>query len=310
VRRPLLIAALLVSSLLALPTAASAEFTVGFGEQRPTMFTDPNWQALGLTDARLVVGWDALGTEWQRAEVDAWIAAAQAAGARPLIALTRSRTPSKIRKVPTAAQYKKAFLEFRKRYPLVKDYITWNEANHCSQPVCHKPKTVAKYYDTMVKYCKGCRIVAADLLDLASVTKWIPVFKKAVKHRPKIWVIHNYIDANRFTTVGTKRMLKLTSGQLWFTETGGVVKRSKTSPIKFPSGLTHAAKATDYVLRKLTKVSPRVKRVYLYHFQHQGLDNPWDSGILDRLGKPRPAYKVVQKRAKKAGFAPALPLVG
>ena len=303
-RRSILTAAVLLVAL-ALPASANAAFTVGFGEQRASMFADPNWQALGLKEARLVVGWDALTVSWQRAEVDAWVTAAQAAGARPLIALTRSRTPSRARRIPTRAQYKKAFLEFRARYPLVKDYITWNEANHCSQPICHKPKTLAKYFDVMVENCRGCRIVAADLLDLASVTKFIPAFKKAVKHRPKIWGIHNYIDANRRTTVGTKRMLKLTkSGELWFTETGGVVKRNRSSPIKFPQGVSHAADATDFVLRKLAKVSPRVKRVYLYHFSYAP-ENPWDSGILDRKGKPRPAYGVVQKWALRAGYARA-----
>jgi hypothetical protein len=156
--------------------------------------------------------------------------------------------------------------------------------------------------------CRGCRVVAADLLDLPSITKWIPVFKKAVKRRPRIWGLHNYGDANRFTTVGTRRMLRLTRGELWFTETGGVVKRSRTSPIKFRSGVSHAADATDFVLRRLARLSSRVKRVYLYHFQYQGADNPWDSGILDRSGRPRPAYKVVHKWATKAGHAPGKPL--
>ena len=306
-RRLLITASVLFVSLLALPGSASAAFTVGFGEQRASIFTDPNWQALGLKDVRLVVGWDALKTRWQRDEVDQWVANAQAAGARPLIALTRSRTASRARKTPSVAAYRSAFKAFRKRYPLVKDYITWNEANHCSQPVCHKPKRVAQYYDTMVKLCKGCRIVAADLLDLASVAKWIPVFKRSVKSRVKIWGIHNYIDANRFTTVGTRRMLRLTkSGQLWYTETGGVVKRNRTSPIKFPQGRKHAGKVTDFVLRKLAKVSPRVKRVYIYHYSHAGPDNPWDSGVLDADGTPRPSYEVIRKWAVKAGYARAV----
>ena len=301
-RRPLLTAALLAFAVLALPSSAGAAFTVGFSEQRASMFADPSWQVLGLKEARVVVGWDALSVPWQTAELDAWMAAARLAGARPLISLTRSRTAN-FRKIPTRTEYKKAFLGFRTRYPDVKDYITWNEANHCSQPICHKPKVLAKYYDVMVENCKGCRIVAADLLDLASIKNFIPPFRKAVKHKPKIWGIHNYIDANRRTTVGTKRMLELTkSGQLWFTETGGVVKRNRSSPIKFPQGLSHAADATDFLLRKLAKVSPRVKRVYLYHYTHHA-ENPWDSAVTDATGKPRPAYKVVHKWATKAGLA-------
>jgi hypothetical protein len=302
--RTFLTAVLAAIALVAVPGTAAAGFTVGFGEQRAGMFSDPNWQVLGLKQARLVVGWDALGSSWQRREIDAWMSAAEAAGARPLVAFTRSRTPSRARRIPSPASYKREFLRFRERYPFVTDFLTWNEANHCSQPVCHKPRVVARYFDVMTANCPGCKIVAADLLDIDSMPRWIRDFRKAVKRTPKIWGIHNYIDANLFRSKGTRAMLRATGrGEIWFTETGGVVKRNKTSPIKFPQGLEHAGAATNYVLTKLAKVSPRVKRVYLYHFQNQGPKATWDSGVLDPHGKPRPAYKVIEKWAAKAARA-------
>ena len=303
VRRSLLTAVLLGLTLLALPAAASASFSVGFGEQRWTVFNDPEWQSLGLKQTRLVVGWDALETSWQRKEVDQWMNSAEAAGAQPLIAFTRSRTPSRSRKVPTPAQYRREFLKFRSRYPFVTDYLTWNEANHCSQPICHKPEMVAKYFDVLASNCPGCNIVAADLLDVETMTPWLKAFRRAAQHTPRIWGIHNYVDANRMQTTGTRAMLRAVKGQIWFTETGGVVKRSPTSPIKFPSGVSHAAAATNFVLTRLARISPRIKRVYLYHFQNQGPKAIWDSGVLDPKGRPRPAYKVVQKWAVKAGTA-------
>jgi hypothetical protein len=303
VRRSLITAAVLAVTLLAIPASASAAFSVGFGEQRWTMFTDPNWQSLGLKQARLVVGWDALSSTWQRREVDQWMSSAEAAGAQPLIAFTRSRTPWRTRRVPTAREYKREFLKFRDRYPFVTDFLTWNEANHCSQPVCHKPKMVAKYFDVLAANCPGCKIVAADLLDVESMVGWLREFRRAAVHRPRIWGIHNYVDANRFRTTGTRAMLRTVKGEIWFTETGGVVKRSRSSPIKFPDGAEHAASVTNFVLTKLARISPRVKRVYLYHFQNQGPKATWDSGVLDPHGRPRPAYKVVQKWAVKAGKA-------
>ena len=45
------------------------------------------------------------------------------------------------------------------------EYLTWNEANHCSQPTCRNPERAAQYYLALRKHCRGCRIVAADLLD-------------------------------------------------------------------------------------------------------------------------------------------------
>ena len=42
---------------------------------------------------------------------------------------------------------------------------------------------------------------------------------------PRYWGMHNYIDANRLRTTGTRRMLRAVKGQIWFTETGGIVAR-------------------------------------------------------------------------------------
>jgi hypothetical protein len=306
VRRILIAAALAALTLVALPGAAGAATNlplVGFGEQRASVFSDVHWQQLGLKHVRLVVGWDFLRSRWQRREVDAWLDAAEAAGARPLVAFSRSRSHWRIHKIPTATEYRREFLRFRERYPFVTDFLTWNEANHCSQPICHKPEVAARYFDVLASNCPGCRIVAADVLDTDDMPQWLLAFRRAAKHRPKIWGLHNYLDANRFRTSGTEAMLRTVRGEIWFTETGGLVHRANTSPIRFPDSPSHAAKATRWVLDKLANLSPRIKRIYLYHFQNQGPDATWDSGILDPHGRPRPAYKVVQRwvsRAQKA----------
>ena len=52
-------------------------------------------------------------------------------------------------------------------------------------------------------------------------------FQKAVGKRRVIWGLHNYIDANRFRTRGTKALLQAVKGDIWFTETGGLVKRTQ-----------------------------------------------------------------------------------
>src|SRR4051812_16408214 len=103
--RLLAIAALLAASLTVTPAASARPHfpDVGFGEQRLQMFSNPLWQDLGLKRVRYVVGWDALRSPWQTAEIDAWMAAARAAGARPLLALTRSRSHWRTRVLPSPA---------------------------------------------------------------------------------------------------------------------------------------------------------------------------------------------------------------
>lgn len=295
-RRLAILAALLGGALCsAAPADAAGSFRIGFGEQRPGMFTNPHWTKLNLPDARLLVGWDALRYRWQRREIDHWMAAAEAAGARPLVSFSRSRAPWRRRKLPAPAEYERQFLRFRERYPAVTNFLAWNEANHCSQPTCHRPEMAARYFDVMQGACPECRVVAADVLDTDDMVPWLRAFRRAAKHTPRIWGLHNYLDANRFRTSGTQRMLGAVKGEIWFTETGGLVKRNTTSPHRFPDSPSHAAKATKWVLTRLAPLSPRIKRVYLYHFQNQGPDALWDSGLLDPRGRPRPAYEVLER---------------
>ena len=49
-----------------------------------------------------------------------------------------------------------------------------------------------------------------------------------------IWGLHNYIDANRFRTRGTRALLRAVKGDVWFTETGGLVVRRNGSTVEFP----------------------------------------------------------------------------
>jgi hypothetical protein len=158
----------------------------------------------------------------------------------------------------------------------------------------------AAYYDAMRSACPECTVVAADVLDSSDMAGWLKAFVKASDHKPRLWGLHNYIDANRFRTTGTRTMLRTVKGTIWFTETGGLVHRKKTSAIKFPDSPTHAAKATRWVLDRLATLSPRIQRIYLYHFENQGDDATWDSGVLDPNGRPRPAFNVLTKWVAQA----------
>jgi hypothetical protein len=141
--------------------------------------------------------------------------------------------------------------------------------------------------------CRGCRIVAADVLDTSKMVGWIKRFRRVARGRSLIWGLHNYIDANRFYERGTRRLLRTVKGQIWFTETGGIVSRRNGSHIEFAGGVRHAAKATRWVFR-LAALSPRVRRVYFYDWAPPPVRRPhWDSGLIDRRGRARPAYHVL-----------------
>jgi polysaccharide biosynthesis protein PslG len=301
--RPL-VATLVAAIALIAPATAGAAPQVGMSEQQVSMFGNKYFKQLKVKHARVVVGWDVLHNSAEHAYLDQWLAAAKAAKVRPLVSFNHSRIPGQEKKLPSVAAFKREMRAFHLAYPQVKDFVTWNEGNHISQPTFKKPARAAQYFDALTTVCRSCRIAAADVLDdKKNMESWLRKFQKKSKHREKYWGLHNYVDANRFQSFGTRRMLHAVKrGQIWFTETGGLVKRyqKKRPGVRarwVRHSLKHAAKATKYVFT-LAKLSKRVTRVYVYHFQVMK-GNTWDSALLDGKGKPRPSYRVVKSYVKK-----------
>jgi hypothetical protein len=297
------VVALLAAAFLVLPAPASAIPLIGIGEQHPEFLADPSFHDLGVRDVRYIAPWDSFRTAPQLAEIDAYMRAARAANMRVLLGFGHSREARLAHRLPSLRAFEREFRKFRARYPWVKDYLTWNEANHCSQPTCKHPERAAKFYLAVRRNCRGCRIVAADVLDGTRMVSWVKRFQKALGQRRVIWGLHNYIDANRFRTTGTRALLKAVKGDIWFTETGGIVKRRNNSPVTFPQSTRHAAAATSYVFR-LARLSSRVKRVYFYHWAPAPIPLPtWDSALVDAKDRPRPAYDVLYEWLYRHGIA-------
>jgi hypothetical protein len=291
---PTRLAISLVVLLAALAAASSAHaLTIGIADQKPDMFTDPRFLAGDLRFARRAIPWDALTSPTQTAEIDAWLAGARAAHVNPLLSFTHSSADR--RSLPTPERLLYEFRRFRERYPWVTDYATWNEANHCGEPTCHRPELVAAYWRKLRRACSTCRILAAEVLDMPNMTSWVKAFRRKAKVEPRYWGIHNYIDANRLRTTGTRRLLKAVRGQVWFTETGGIVSRKNRRKVTFPESAEHAAIATRYLFDDLIPLSRRITRVYLYHWNSEPGPKTWDSGLIGPGGKPRPAYRVLQR---------------
>ena len=302
----------LVLALVLIPAASAQALragpVIGVGEQKAGQFTGKAWKRLGLHDVRYVAPWDALYVPSQTAAVDAWMNGARRAHARVLLGFQHSlRGHYYATNLPTVRQFRRAFLRFRARYPWVKDYLVWNEANNGHSVSKNQPRRIAQYYNAVVKRCRGCNIIGADVLDTSNMASWIAKFRAAVKVQPKIWGLHNYVDANHFWFSGTRKLLKLVRGQIWFTETGGLVLRRvynrhhKVVRV-YRYGVKRAARATQHIFQ-LACLSPRITRVYLYHWRAPAKVTNWDSGLLTSRGKTRPAYNVVKKWVARSAQA-------
>jgi hypothetical protein len=293
----------LVAALALIPAATAhamrAGPAVGIGEQKPGLFHSRSWKKLGMPDVRYIAPWDALRDPSEFAKLDAWMTAARRAHARVLLGFAHSvRNHYYATNLPTVRQFERAFLEIRARYPWVKDFLVWNEANNGHSLSKNQPRRIAQYYNAVVRDCFGCNIIGADVLDTSNMAAWIAKFNRYVKVRPKIWGLHNYVDANYFWTSGTRKLLSLVRGQIWFTETGGLVLRRiygrhhKVLKVR-RYGVKRAARATEHIFQ-LACLSPRITRVYLYHWRAPNKVTNWDSGLLDGRGRTRPAYNVLR----------------
>jgi hypothetical protein len=283
----------------------TATVQIGIAEQKQEFFHDQRFRDLGLKVARRSIGWDTFQYDWQIKDVEDWLNSARAAGIKPLITFARSRISSKIHQTPTRAQYRAAFKEFRQRWPWVTEFVATNESN-LNPPGAKNPKLAAQYYKDMKAVCRSCKIAAATILETPNKKQlegWVKKFIKAAGSRPKYWALHNYYGANKFSLSGTKRALKATkSGEVWVTEVGGLVARRTANfagKLKMPEGLAHATKSTRFIFDRMMTVSPRIRRVYLFHWNATGPQDTWDSALVGPDGRPRGGLTILQDRLKR-----------
>ena len=275
---------------------------VGISDNQATTFSDPNFQVLRLRYARLVTPWNSIFTEPDR--LAAWLQAARAAGARPLVSFEHTRgqvCPGKHCKGPSKAQYTRAWKAFHKKYSWVKDISPWNEVNSATQPTGRRPDLAATYYNVVRASCRGCTIVAADLLDAPNLRRYVASFLAKAKGKPRLWGLHNYTDTNRFRSRGTNALLQTVRGTVWLTETGGVVRFvTQRGVVALPKSETRAKKAMDYMFRLAEANGARIKRIYVYQWKINNPHDRFDAGIVRPDGKPRPSYNVLALNASIA----------
>ncbi|CAB4921069.1 unannotated protein [freshwater metagenome] len=302
------IAGILASAVLALcanAPAADAKPIVGIAEQQAAAFTNPLFTPLGVRYARLNLAWDAMRYGWQLAELDAWMTTTHAAGIEPLVIFSQSRVKGRSRILPTPRQYGVVIDQLLARYPWVREFATWNEANHSGQPTAKSPARVAAYYETLRRHCAGCRIAAASLLDDPQLVAWARRLRSAIHRRglpdPKLWALHNYIDVNNLRDTSTRAFLRGVQGTVWLTETGGIVRATSPRARRFKQGPQRAATVLKYILGPMATRNPRITRIYVYNFFGAAAPATWDSGLVTPAGNVRPSYRVVKDWFKGKG---------
>jgi len=289
---------------------AEAAVLVGVADQTPAMFSQPLFTQLNVKRSRIFPAWNVALHHGQARALDEWLNAARAAGVEPLVSFSQtlgSRCPRKPCKLPTVREFTRAFRAFRKRWRFVRVVSPWNEANHRSQPTFKNPKRAAQYYNVVRKLCRGCRIVAADVIDETNMERWLSVFRRTAI-RPRLWGLHNYRDTNRRRGQklgGTRRLVKAVKGEIWLTETGGLARFVLPGGgTLFPFSLSRQNKAVKRMFSLARRYRSRIKRLYIYNWFGQTSRNRFDAGLVNVNGTPRPAYNTVRRTLRTSSFNP------
>ncbi len=306
----LAIALALLACLLAVPGAtgrapearahAASSYLTGIGDEHAQMFGEPLWQQLHTKIVRYIAPYDAAVRGYYRDQATAWIRAAEAQHEQVLVAFYHSEyTPTKM---PSVAAYQHDVQKFVKLFPNVKQYQSWDEANRGYSPGAFSSPSAsaaARYYQALIRVCRGCTVVGLDLLDAENIgptLQYISEFKQEIGRletiMPKIWGLHNYSDVNRLESWRTRELVRVLGGQVWLTETGGLVKFGGAFPNDHGSGLTRAAKVLKFMFG-LAGSLPQIKRLYIYDWTGGTSSTRFDAGLMNPHGRPRAGYVVV-----------------
>ena len=287
---PRRVVGMMASVLLALGCAAggpavAGAVTIGIGSNDPSMFSDPRFQALHISTARVVLPWDVATSRADRGIMRgfrAWLRAAEAAHVSPLVSFGADWTsPRADSYAPTVSQYEHAVRTFLRRFPKVKNYTAWNEPDFSRRPLardraCRELLQRPQSPLSTVHRARRRRVPADERKALPQPRQRTPAalaarLRPGLHHRPDGWALHDYRDVRGHNAAQLRTLTSMTSGPIWLDETGGVLHRGT-----WRGQSANAAARDERFLFSLAKRFHRIKRIY--HYQWYGVPSAgWDS---------------------------------
>lgn len=308
--RRLTLSLLALAALLVAAPAAQAKIAFGVGDQGTSMFDNASWKSLKLKKTRYFIHWNAIDKAGERRKADDFVRAARRNKVKVLMHISTDDLRSKRGRLPSVSQYRSKVGSLVKRYRKqgVTDWGVWNEANHKTQPTWNNPQRAAQYFVEMKKLCKGCNIVALDVLDQDGYQRYIQRWGRfAGTHgrSAKIIGIHNYSEVNRRRATATTGIIRETrkfnrTAKFWYTETGGLARFE--APGLNTLDLARQANRTQYMFDLAKRFRKDVTRLYSYNWVGTDGQTRFDAGLSNADGSPRPALDVVARNLRTPFF--------
>ena len=188
-RRTALLAGLVLGLALIPATVADARVAirVGIGDQQVGMFDQPAFQRAKFKRVRYFIPWNAMDNPAQLAAARRLRAAAPAPRACRCSSTSPATTcASRRARLPSVDAYRSQMARLVPHFRAlgVREFGTWNEANHASQPTYRSPTRAASFFKVMYRQvkdrCRSCTVVALDVLDQPGVDRYMRSFYRAL----------------------------------------------------------------------------------------------------------------------------------
>ncbi|HEX4108002.1 MAG TPA: glycosyl hydrolase [Solirubrobacteraceae bacterium] len=285
---------------------------IGIQDASYLMFASPLYLNFHMKITRYIAPYDAVAHSSDMSKARLFFEAAAKEHVQVLVAFYHSNyTPLHN---PSVSAYTRDVKKFVADFGGITEFQPWDESNRGNIPhmqASPDAKLAAEYYVALrgvlakARQCRhGCADVGLDVLDQANdkttikfIHQWIAEVKHLHKPLPTIWGLHNYSDTNRFSDSRTKKLVNtFPGGQVWITETGGIVQFGKG----FPKSLSRASRAIKQMVTD-ARSSKKITRLYVYNwFPAVGNNIRFDSGLVNGKNDPRPGYFTLCKYIKGA----------
>ena len=244
------LALITVLATFAASAAARTPIRVGIGDQNVAMFDQSAFQRAQFERVRFLVAWNVMDDAPQRLAARAYVQRARAGHVRVLLHVSTDDYRIKKARLPSVATYRRQVGRIVRYFRAlgVREFGSWNEANHASQPTYNSPSRAALFFREMYRavkgHCRTCAVVGLDVLDQVGVEGYMRGFYRRLSatYRRRVTAvgIHNYGDVNRRRTSFTRAIIGQARRynrhtRFWLTETGGIVKLGRSFACSTPA---------------------------------------------------------------------------
>ena len=204
------------------------------------MFGNPLYKQLHTRIVRYIAPYDAAVRPYSLDKAKRWIRAAEAQHSRCWWPSTTPSTPP--RSCPASPPTSTTSQKFVKLFPHVRQYQSWDEANRGNDPAASsrapRRAAAARYYQALLRVCKGCTVIGLDVLDAANIAPTLQLhlgiqardLPPADGHAEDLGPAQLLRRQPPAKAGARAKSCSALGGQVWLTETGGIVQVRRRLP--------------------------------------------------------------------------------